>query len=907
MTTPILTTKLYIPPPRPNLVPRWRLIEQLSAALTSKLTLVSAPAGFGKSTLLASWGKQVEAASIAWLSLDENDNDLVRFLTYFVAALQTINQEIGEGILTVLQSPGTPNSDIILTNLLNEITEHPDEIVLILDDYHVIDKKAINQILVFLLDHLPPNLHLIIATREDPLLSLSRLRARGQLTELRAADLRFTPAEAAEFLNQVMGLALSVEEISALEARTEGWITGLQMAALSMQGRADTSSFIQAFTGSHHFILDYLIEEVLQRQSEHVRNFLLETSILDRLCGSLCDAVTENVSRQQDGKAMLEALDRENLFVVPLDDQRLWYRYHHLFADVLRTRLQERQPDQIAALHQRASEWYEGQNLPADAIRHALVTEDFDRAADLAELAWPEWRESFYSITWLGWVRDLPDELVRTRPVLCVNYAWAHLNAGELEAAETRLQDAERWIDPSTPTQSRLDEVVIVDEEQLQELPIMLSAARTYHAQAIGDLPGTVKYAQQTLNLMPEGDHAERGTATALLGLSQWASGDIEAAHQTFADGLAEMKPLDVIIGTFVLAEMKMTLGFLHEAISTCEHALRLAAEHGKPMPIGTEDVYSGLSELHRETGDLEAAAQDLVNCKVLGEQVELPDWQYRYCVAQARLNESLGDPDGALELLDEAERVFVRTPLPIVRPIAAMKARVWIQQGRLPETLSWVREWGLSVDGELSYLHEFEHITLARALIAQHKDGSIDDAIRLLERLHQAAEEGKRIRSTIEILILQSLALAKKGDSSSALAPLKRALILAEPAGFVQTFVDEGPPMAQLLHEALSQGIAQDYVQRLLGASSINAPRQPEPSIFHISQSELVEPLSEREIEVLHLIAEGLTNQEIANRLYLSLHTVKVHAHNIYGKLGVKNRMQAVAKGKSLGILTSI
>ena len=390
---------------------------------------------------------------VAWLSLDEGDNDPTRFLTYLVAALQTIEPNIGAGVLAVLQSPQPPPIESILTALLNEITTIPDNFILVLDDYHVIDSKPVDQALTFLLEHLPPQMHLVIATREDPHLPLARLRARGQLTELRAADLRFTPAEAAEFLNQVMGLNLSAEDIAALETRTEGWIAGLQLAALSMQGRSDAASFIQAFTGSHRFVLDYLVEEVLQRQPEGIHSFLLKTAILDRLSGSLCDAVTG----REDGKGMLETLERGNLFIIPLDDQRQWYRYHPLFAEVLQARLLDEQPDQVFSLHQRASEWYEHNGSAADAIRHALAAKDFERAATLVELAVPEMRRNRQeaTVTELGWLKALPDELVHFRPVLSVDYAYALFGGGELEAVEARLRDAERWLDTTADMRER--------------------------------------------------------------------------------------------------------------------------------------------------------------------------------------------------------------------------------------------------------------------------------------------------------------------------------------------------------------------------------------------------------------------------------------------------------------------
>jgi LuxR family maltose regulon positive regulatory protein len=623
-------------------------------------------------------------------------------------------------------------------------------------------------------------------------------------------------------------------------------------------------------------------------------------------------------------------LERANLFVVPLDNERQWYRYHHLFTDVLKARLVGQQPDQVAVLHLRASEWYELKDIPSDAIRHALAAEDFERAADLAELAWPAWTGTMELIAWFSWVKDLPDELVRARPVLSVAYAQAYLIAGKLEAAEARLLDAERWLEPTTATHDRPEapstkvhppgthvgasrrceqgrRMAVVDKEQFRLLPASISIARAYHAQALGDVPATIKYAQQVLDLLPEGDHPERGEATSLLGLAYWASGDLEAAHRNFSDSLAG-NIIAIIHGSFIPADIKMTLGHLNEAVNICEHALQLAIEQGEPMPLVAVETYTGISKLHRERGDLEAAAQDLATSKKLGEQIELPDWQPRWCIAQARLKETLGDLDGALELLDEAGRLFIRTALPDVRPIAALKTRIWIAQGRLAEALGWVRERGLSVDDDLSYLREFEHITLARVLIAEYKndraDRSILEAMGLLERLLKAAEEGRRIGSVIEILVLQALAHEAQDNIPLALVPLERALALAEPEGYVRIFVDEGPPIARLLYETLSRGIAPEYVQRLLAAFPDVKPEQAGPSKTSVPKSELVEPLSEREIEVLHLLAEGLTNPEIAARLFLSLNTVKVHARNIYGKLNVHNRTQAVARSQELGLL---
>jgi LuxR family transcriptional regulator, maltose regulon positive regulatory protein len=639
----------------------------------------------------------------------------------------------------------------------------------------------------------------------------------------------------------------------------------------------------------------------------------VQTSILEGLSGPLCDAVTG----QGDSGGMLEALERGNLFVVPLDDKRQWYRYHHLFADVLHAHLMAEQPAGVAALHRRASEWYEQNGLPAEAIRHALAAEDFERAAGLVELAWPAMDGHFQSATWLGWVKALPDELVRARPVLSVGYAWALLNGGELEAGEARLRDAEWWLDTVADTSERPEapstEMVVVDEEQFRSLPASIATARAYRAQALGDVPGTVKYARRALDLLPEGDHLRRGPAAALLGLAQWASGDLEAAYRSLADAMAGFQMAGnlhfAISGTYGLADIRITQGRLREAVSTYERALQLVAEQGGLVLRGTADLHMGLSGLHQEQGDLEAAREHLLRSEELGEQAALPDWPHRFCIAQARIKEAQGDLDGALDLLDEAERLYYRSPVPDVRPIAALKARVWVAQGRLAEAQGWVRERGLSVNDNLSYLHEFEHITLARVLMAEYKrdraDRSMLEAMGLLERLLKAAEEGGRMGSVIEILVLQALAHEAKGNIPAALTTLGHALSLAKTEGYVRIFVDEGRQMARLLYEALSQGVEPDYVSRLLAAYPVAEPEQVPSSPVRSPESEMVEPLSERELEVLQLIAEGLTNQEVANRLYLSLHTVKVHTRNIFTKLAVKNRTQAVARGKALGILS--
>ena len=589
--TPILATKLYIPRPRPNVVSRPHLLERLNEGLHRKLTLIAAPAGFGKTTLVSEWVAFIERPT-AWLSLDEGENDPTRFLAYLVAALQTIAPTIGEGVLGVLQSPQPPPPEAILTALLNEITTLPDHFVLVLDDYHVIDAKAVDIALTYLVEHLPPQMHLVIATREDPQLPLARLRARSHLTEVRAADLRFTASEASEFLSQVMGLSLSAEDIAALEDHTEGWIAGLQLAALSMQGRQDVHGFIQAFAGDDRYIVDYLVEEVLQRQPAPVRSFLLQTSILDRLSGSLCDAVTG----QKEGNARLEALERGNFFVVPLDDKRHWYRYHHLFAEVLSAHLLAEQPNQVATLHRRASAWYERNGSEADAIRHALAAEDFGRAADLVEMAIPAMARSRQEARVLGWLKALPYELVRARPVLSVHYAGALLLNGELEGVEARLRDAEQWLDTKTDmgelALTSSAELVVVDEEEFRGLAGNIAVYRAAIALALGDVANTMKYARRALDLVPEDDDHWRGSAAGFLGLAYWTSGDLEAAHRFYAECMARVQRAgylsDALGCSIALADIRISQGRLREAMSTYERGLQLATEQSGHVAAGS-------------------------------------------------------------------------------------------------------------------------------------------------------------------------------------------------------------------------------------------------------------------------------------------------------------------------------
>ncbi len=912
MTTPILATKLYVPTPRPNAVARPRLVARLDEGLRGKLALVSAPAGFGKTTLVSEWLAGCERPA-TWLSLDEADGDPMRFLAYLVAALRTVAAGLGEGVLAALDSSQPPPAESLLTALLNEIATLPDDFVLVLDDYHALDSAAVDQALAFLIERQPPQMHLVVTTREDPQLPLARLRARGQLVEVRAADLRFTPAEAAEFLNRVMDLDLSTEEVAALEARTEGWIAGLQLAALSMRGREDVSAFVQAFAGDNRYIMDYLVEEVLQRQPERVRSFLLQTSILDRLSGPLCDAVTG----RSDGTALLDALERGNLFVAPLDDRRRWFRYHHLFADVLAAHAQQEQPAQVPALHRRASAWYAVNGSPGDAIRHALAAKDFAGAADALEAALPAIRKSRQEAALLGWLQALPDELVRARPVLSLHYVGALLQSGRIEGVESRLRDAERWLGAPGDMDERPDappKMVVVDQAEFRRLPAWTAIYRAAIALFQGNVHETARSARRALDLLVEDDPLGHGAATTLLGLAHWTSGELEAARRAYAVGMAGVQRAgyisDAIGCALALADIQIAQGRLHEAMRTYERGLQLATEQGALPLRGAADMYVGMSELHRERGNLDAAEQSLLRCGGLGEFAGLPQNPYRRRLAMARIRQAQGDLDGAIDLLQEAERLYAGDFSPNVRPVAAFTARIWVAQGRLGEALGWARARGLSAHDEPSYLREFEHVTLARVLLARHQAGragdSLDEAVGLLARLLNAAQERGGTGSAIEILALLALARQAQGDITAALAALGQALALAEPEGYVRTFADEGAPMAGLLRQAAAHAIMPAYAGRLLAAygaqperSADEAPRPTAPAA-----QPLVEPLSQRELDVLRLFQTELSGPEIARELVVALSTVRTHTKSIYSKLNVNSRRAAVKRATELRLL---
>jgi LuxR family maltose regulon positive regulatory protein len=757
--------------------------------------------------------------------------------------------------------------------------------------------------MTFLLEHLPSHVHVVLSTRADPELPLSRWRARGELVEIRAADLRFTSDEAARYLNEATGLHLAAADVEVLEERTEGWIAALQLAALSIRGSADVSSFIARFAGNDRFIVDYLVEEVLAQQPEPVREFLLHTAVLDGLTGPLCDAVTGH----DDGARLLTTLQRANLFLVDLDDQRQWFRYHHLFADVLRARLLAEAPDLVPLLHQRASRWYEAHDSAEEAVGHALAARDFDRAAHLMELAVPAIRRHRQEAMLLGWLRALPDDVIRASPVLSVFFGYMLMVSGDLEAFEPRLDDAERALaavpDGSAPPWAKT--------EELRTLPATIALYRASLAQARGDVAGTVAHAQAALDLAGPGDHLARGGAAGFLGLVSWANGDVSGALETFAEAVASLHAagnlVDELSSTGVLADMWLVAGHPSTARRLYERALQVSEAHGEPVLRATPDLHVGLSELDDEVGDLEAAKRRLEQAAALGEGAAMTERRYRQFVAMGRVADAEGDPLEAIKLLDQAEQLYRPGFFPDVRPIAAMRARVWIAHGNLSQAADWARERGVSATDEARYLSEFDHLTLVRLLIAQHRahpePGALDPALHLLDRLREAAERSGRNGSLVEIRLLEALTHDARGHRSQALHSLGEAWAKApEPEGYVRLFLDEGTPMVDLLRDVGHQGLAGAQAQRLLSSSEARDGEAAGAQQRLVPSS--AEPLTERELQVLRLLDSELSGPQIARQLFVSQNTLRTHTKHIFTKLEVTTRRAAVRRAHERGLI---
>ncbi len=923
MSSPLLTTKLHIPPVRPELITRPRLVRRLNAGLHRKLTLISAPAGFGKTTLLSEWARRRGEAppprEVAWLSLDEEDNDQTRFWTYLVAALQTAHAELGEDVLRTLKAAQPPPAQAVLVPLLNDIATLPGGVLLVLDDYHLISSRAIHDAVAFLLQHQPQQLHLVLSTRADPPLPTSRLRARGQVAELRADDLRFTPDEAAAFLHEAMGLSLTPEDVQALEARTEGWIVGLQLAALSLQGRSDAHAFIQAFTGSHHYVLEYLVEEVVQRQPESVQEFLLQTSILDRMTGPLCDAVVDVAApggqrvpetrflgrNPVSSQESLEYLRRNNLFVIPLDEEHRWYRYHHLFADLLGNLLRQAScPERISELHHRASTWYEENGMASEAIRHALQGGDYERAASLIERAIKATLSRGSVRTLLRWSEALPEAVVRTRPRLRMYQGWAMFLNARLPLARPMLQEARIALQAMPPC---------CEKDALRgELAAMLATISVVEQ----EIPRAIAEAEEALACLPEDDLVSRARATRALGVAHGSVGDTNKAIQT----CSEARALALRAGNlFLAAEITSQLaaghahqGRLRQAARTYREIAEMVEPPARFPPAGLG--YIGLAEISLEWNDLDAV-EDYLNrgielCQQGGIGYNLRSAYF----TQAMLRQAIGDTAGALEAIRKAGQ-FDPAIVLLERAVhlASYQARLQLLMGDVQMAWQWAK--GENVIPHVSFerlpvfLREIQQVSLARVYLAQDAPESV---LETCAHTCAQAQAAGRMARVIELSLLQALALQMQSKPDAALVPFERCLSLAEPEGYVRLFLEAGKPAVTLLHQAASRGISPEYAGKLLEAFQSQVPgvvpasRGPSTPqrVDSEPQAQLIEPLTRRELEVLDLIRRGYSNQEIARSLVVTLHTVKKHTSNIYGKLGVHSRTQAVARAQRLGLL---
>ena len=894
MTSSLLTTKLYIPPTSTDIVLRPRLLEQLNNGGMRKLTLLSAPAGFGKSTLMSEWTRSINKP-VTWLSLDENDNNLKRFLTYFIAALQKIDDSIGQSILPSLEATDNPPLEPLMTILINEISKSELEFCIVLDDYHLITLQAIHDAIEFFLIHLPPSAHLVISGRIDPPFSLPGLRARGEMIEVRSNDLRFTESEVTTFLNDFVGLDLSPDEILALLSRTEGWITGLQLAALSMRGRQDTQEFITAFSGSHHYIIDYLIDEVLSLQSEEIKSFLLQTSILDRFSHPLCDAVLD----LSNSNMTLQYLDKANLFLIPLDDERNWYRYHHLFADFLKQRLREKDSKSIPGLHRRASEWLEQNGFIVEAIDHSLLGDEYVSAARLVESIGPNMmmQSEFDQLT--AWLDAIPQEIVYTWPWLCIIRAWMCQRWARLDEGEKYLQAAEQALTNESIPEPVGGEKVIRGQ---------VAAIRALFALVKGQVPESIEYANQALEHLPEG-HFNRAVAADAIGIAKRATGDFDGAIKI----LKEARHDSLEAGNRILAQAIMlelgrvqtSQGRLAQAAETFREAVHLEYRKTQIKIPYASSASVHLANILREWDDLDAAIVHLDEGIEIGLPARMVDAITSGHAILARVHLSLGDMSEAIKACQSAERMARDIPdleSETKTVLLDSKVRLLLAQNQSLEATRFVHESGLDVTDEITFYSGFGHITLARILIYSGRENpderSLSDAQSLIIRMLDIAKSVGCMREVIELLVLQSLAFEAQGLHDQALGSIEEALTIAEPEGYVRTFVDEGDPMRKLLHQVASGGNTSDYVRRLLAAFEQGKTEHS------IASQSLIEPLSERELDVLKLLATELSGPEIAQELMVSLNTMRTHTKNIYTKLGVNNRRIAVRQAKELNLL---
>jgi LuxR family transcriptional regulator, maltose regulon positive regulatory protein len=893
---PLVSTKLRPSQSRPGLVARSRLANALNPEAGRKLTLVSAPAGFGKTTLVGEWSEERAAGGhpVAWLSLDGGDNDPVRFLSYLVASLRTLDEGFGEVVLASLRTPEPPPIEALTGTIINEISEPPGELDLVLDDYHLINSEGVHRAVSLLLEHLPDGAHLVISSRVDPPLSLARLRAGGQMVELGAAELAFTREEAAAFLKGVMGLDPSAEDVSKLEGRTEGWIAGLQLAALSMREREDVSGFIEAFSGSHRDVLDFLAGEVLERQPELVRDFLLKTSIIESLTGPLCDVLTG----RSNGQAMLERLERENLFVVALDDERRWYRYHHLFADFLRGRLERESPGLAEELHLRATAWYEANGLISEAIDHVFFVSDNERAARLIEQGIPAALRRGEFPTVLRWLEALPTEAKRLRPRLLPRHAVALALTGRPDDVEPLLGEAEQLAETTAKQDRRF-------------LLGYAAAVRSWRARLRGDAPGAVEHARRALSLLPDEDLDQRSFAASGLGFALRITGDLVAADEALAEALEIARAADHSYGmlsTMVWrARVQMELGHLREAEDSFGRALRFVDERGVGLLPAAGIAHIGMGALLYERDELDEAERELEEGVRLAEQArEVGNLVWGY-VTLSRTRLAQGDEEGALEMAREAERVARGSDADLQIAIAvAWVTRLHLARGNVAQASSLEQGRAAGADGgagNAGAARSAHLLTSARLLRAQ---GRHREALGLLEEPREAAEASGRTGDLIEVITLQALALWEGRERDLAVGALAKAMVLAEPESYVRTIVDEGPPMAEILSgmlQATNRGsldppVASRYLRKLLAVLERDSARTASPV------GGLPERLSGREREILQLVAAGKSNRRIAAELFVSVGTVKTHLNNLYRKLGAHSRTQAVARARDLNLI---
>jgi LuxR family transcriptional regulator, maltose regulon positive regulatory protein len=914
----LLATKLHVPRARRGLVGRPRLADRLTDGLPGGLTVVCAPAGFGKTALLADWARR-GARPVAWLSLDTGDNDAARFWRHVAAALGGVREGVGQRLGPLLGPPSPRSFEAVVTTLVNELSAAPGELVLVLDDYHLIDSQAVHQSVVFLLEHLPAGLRLVVASRADPPLPLARLRARGQLAEVRAADLRFTLEEATALLREAAGPGLPADAVAALVARSEGWVAGLQLAALSLRGRADVAGFVEAFSGSNRYVLDYLAEEVLDRQPEQVRTFLLETSVLDRLCGALCEAVTGRTG----GQRLLEAIERANLFLTPLDEVRGWYRYHQLFAGLLRVRLGQEQPDRRPALHRAAAAWCERHGLADDAIGQALAAGDGAWAARMVERHIGRMPAGGETATVTRWLAALPAGLVEDRPRLCVAQAYQAVMTGRADALEHWVDAADRALSALSAAQPAQAEPGPGQEcwpagLPGEDLPGMVAMLRADLARLRGDADRTTQLARQVLTRVPAVDRFTRFFADWNLARADWLRGDLGAAERALASLVSAVRATSEYRLTMVicwdLGRVQCAQGRLGAALVTYRQALTIGAEVGNPSLPVLGIAQLGVAAVLYERDELAAALDQATEGMGRVRQLAGTRLEAEGLVVLARIRQAMGDLAGALAAVDEAERVG---PSPDVvdlfNPAPAARAQLLLAQGQIALAAAWAAARELDAGDEPGYPREREYLLLARLLLAQ---GEPEPARQLLERLQAAAAAAQRTGSLIELGALRARALAECGVQDGALAALAQAVALAWPEGHVRVFADQGGPLAALVDQLiahrrrgalLAANVPWEYLGRLRAAFQPGDARPVLPSpgpAAPVMVAGLAEPLTDRELEVLGLLAAGMANQQIAAELVVALETAKKHVSHILGKLGAANRTQAVARARALGLL---